>query len=159
MTNFTNKLMSEGIMQTNGLGYERWDTLAENFEAMEQSAEGMENLMKKVWYTNTYTTPAESENFFISEFASSNRPAETIYRNGCVWQDEAFQQSVQNSKNLFNDKANWHTPETTLWYTTHTSVYDLSAKELNVLVHEGLDGQDGFYNVKFDDHFAKPLAK
>lgn len=159
MTNFTNKLMSEGIIQTNGIGYERWDTLAENFEAMEQSAEGMENLMKKVWYTNTYTAPAESENFFISEFASSNRPAATIYRNGCVWQDEAFLKSVQNSKDNFSDESQWHTAETTLWYTTHTSVYDLAAKELNVLVHEGLDGQEGFYNVKFDDHFNKPLAK
>lgn len=56
MTNFTNKVKDEaGLIQPSGAGYERWDVLHDNYAAAEESFEGIQELMKKVWYTQTYT--------------------------------------------------------------------------------------------------------
>lgn len=162
MTNFTNHLMDqkEGagqIIQDHGAGYERWDILKRAYPAAEESFDGIEQMMKSVWYSNTYTKAAKDPDFFLSEYASAERPASTLYNHPEVWDDEAFLETVKKAHANYDDKSQWHTDSTSLWYTTHTSMYQLSTRTLKVLVHEGMDQQKEFYTVSFDDHFEKPL--
>ena len=159
MTNFTNKLMADcQLIQNNGIGYERWDILAGAYPEAEESFEGMANLMKKVWYTTFYKGDPQSENYLTGEFASSARPASTLYRNEEFKQTEEFAQLAANSKKDFENPENWHSDDTPLWYTTHTSVYNIATQELNILLHEGFDEQKEFMAFSLEDcHFAKPM--
>lgn len=161
MTNFNNSLMNPEftdtpLFQHDGMGYERWDVLAKNYD-MATSAEGTANLMSLVWYSNTYTKPMDSEDFFFTEYAVDSISAETLYKRGNeMWADEWFRNQVSDKKKEWDDKSLWHIPSTPLWYTTHTCVYDLAKKELSIKVHEGFDGMDKFHTVSFDTHFNKP---
>ena len=159
MTNFTNKLMADRqLIQNTGIGYERWDILAEAYPQAEESFEGMENLMKKVWYTTFYKGDPQSEYYLTGEFASPERPAFTLYRNEEFKQTEEFAQLSANSKKDFENPENWHSDDTPLWYTTHTSVYNIATQELRLILHEGFDEQKEFMPFSLtDSHFAKPM--
>lgn len=157
MTNFTNKIKAEGIIQDTGCGYERWDLLNESYASTPETFEGMQDLMKKVWYTKAYTTDPTTPGYWNTEFVSPEFKAQYIYNNDAVLKDQTYLNMLRENQAKFNDKSNWHTPESTLWYTTHTSVYDLSKRELHVLVHEGLDGMKDFYKADLNSTFAHPL--
>ena len=118
----------------------------------------MANLMKKVWYTTFYKGDPQSENYLTGEFASSERPASTLYRNDEFKQTEEFAQLTANSKKDFENPEYWHSDDTPLRYTTHTSVYNIATQELNILLHEGFDEQKEFMAFSLEDcHFAKPM--
>lgn len=158
MTNFTNKLMAdEGLIQNHGAGYERWDILRDNYDQTGESFEGMQNLMKKVWYSIAYTTPIGSKDFWLTDFATDEFPASKIYKNQATWNNDDFTAYIKHCQDTFADKSKWHHPETTLWYTTHTSVYSICDRQLEVLVHEGFDEQKTFFHIDFNTSFVKPL--
>lgn len=160
MTNFTNCLKEAGIMQINGIGYERWDILNDgytNYTDFPDNPRGMQKLMSEVWFSKYYTTPSDSEKCWFSECASDETPAKYLYNNPDMLKDPKVQDGLKKEAALFNDKANWYNDETTLWFSTHTSVYDIKAKKLHVLVHEGLDGMKSFYKASLKSKFAKPL--
>lgn len=158
MTNFTNKLMADkGLVQTSGCGYERWDILHDSYADTEESAQGMEELMRKAWYTKAYTSPVD-ENYWFSEFASPEFPATEMYHNPQYKDNKAYAAMVEEQKAMFADKANWHVPTSTLWYTTHSVVYDLKARSLRVMTHEGLDGQEEYFAASlWESKFEKPV--
>lgn len=81
MTNFTNALMKEGVMQITGMGYERWDILHDYYKYFDESFDGMESLMKLVWYSFTYTIQAGSRYMWLTEFSNPDFPAEKLYKN------------------------------------------------------------------------------
>lgn len=83
------------------------------------------------------------DGFLYSEFACPDFPATEMYHNPDYKNNKAYAEFIKEQKALFNDKANWHIPTSTLWYTTHTVVYDIAKRELRVMVHEGLDRSDG----------------
>lgn len=60
---------------------------------------------------------------------------------------------------MFKDTSTWFTDDCELWFTTHTSVYDIKSQNLHVLVHEGLNGMKDFYKASLSSKFAKPLAQ
>lgn len=157
MTNFTNRLYADGIMQKSGIGYERWDILAAGYPAAAESFEGIADLMKTVWYSNFYTTPAGDPNFFMTDLDGVH-PSWDVYHNAALWDDPEWLSYVARTKEKWNDPSFWHTDDTSLWYTTHTSVYSISGRELMVLTHEGLESQKEYYKVNFESTFAKPLA-
>lgn len=159
MTNFTNTLMKEAdLVQIKGIGYERFNVLKEAYANTEESFDGMLNLMKKVWYSNTYTAKIGSKDFWFTEYTSEKYHSPLLYQGAAIWQDSAFVAMVANAQKQFNDKTQWHTPETALWYTTHTSVYNLDKMEMRVLIHEGLEEQKTPYAANFKSKFAKPLS-
>lgn len=160
MTNFTNKLMADAqLIQTTGAGYERWDILSEAYPGTEESFEGMQNLMKKVWYSKFYLTDAKAPGFMMTEYVSPEYPATRLYGNEELQQSEEWAAIVAGLKEKFENKDNWHTADSPLWYSTHTSVYQLSTKELRLIVHEGYDGQDETLAFSLaDSHFVKPLS-
>gem|GEM_PF-6526984 len=67
--------------------------------------------------------------------------------------------NIEADVTAFNDTSLWYKDDCGSWFSTHTSVYDLSAHKLHILVHEGLSGMDSFFEVSFDTSFAKPLGK
>ena len=158
MTNFTNALMAEGVFQTTGIGYERWDVLNDYYSYFDESFEGMEKLMKLVWYSHTYTTQIGSGNMWLTEFANPELPAEKLYGNTEIQNVKAFRDYYMQLQEQWKDRSNWYNDATSLWFTTHTGIYDLSSKTLHVLVHEGDSGMKEFYEARLEDvHFAKPL--
>ena len=158
MTNFTNKLMSDAQkIQGHGMGYERWDTLVDNYEDAPDTFEGIEDLMKTVWYTKCYTEEMGSHNYMLTDFSSDKFPAYSLYKHYEYWDEEYLIQRMNHYKEVFADKENWHKADTPIWYTTHTSVYNLPTRELRVMTHEGYDEQQEFFSASFDINFAKPL--
>lgn len=159
MTNFSNALMFKaGTMQTSGAGYERWDILADNYDSAQESFEGMEQLMSNVWYSKSYTIPYDSHNFMITEYASPKYPAYYLYKHYEYTDDEFLVKEMDELRESFKDKSRWHQDDTKFWYTTHTSVYSISRREMRILTHEGLDGQNAYFEASLKgSHFAKPL--
>ena len=158
MTNFTNKLMADGLMQTSGAGYERWDTLAAAYGQDEASFESMHELMKKAWYTQLYTSDPTAPDHFMTEVASQKHPASVLYHNPEYRNSEEWAEIAAGLKKDYANPENWHSSDSPLWYTTHTSVYRISTRELHVILHEGLDEQKDFLAFSLaDSHFAKPL--
>lgn len=160
MTNFTNCLWKEGIMQINGLGYERFEMLYDNYNnyaAYPDNLEGMQNLMKQVWYTKAYTTPLSSPNFWYTEFSSDDIPARLLYHNSEIAQYPEIQAVMQLLNEGFMEGYKFYTDECVYWFSTHTSVYDIANRKMRVLVHEGRDGMRSFYEASLESHFAKPL--
>lgn len=162
MTNFNNTLLNPDYAQTPiyqhfGAGYERWDILAKNYKSV-NSAETMQKLMSRVWYTTAYTKDIDDPEFLHTEYATDTYSAEDMYLNHeKMLADPAYREFLEGAKAKFNDKSLWHVANSPLWYSTHTSVYDISARQLHLLVHEGLDGMKQTYVANFDTHFAKPL--
>ncbi|MDO5443519.1 MAG: hypothetical protein Q4G10_07595, partial [Bacteroidia bacterium] len=158
MTNFTNCLYAEGLIQKHACGIERWDILKENYASAPETFEGIQELMSKVWYSNAYTIDPSSRDFWFTDFSSDELPAAGLYKNYALCDSLEFCETMRGFQKKFADPAFWHTDDSPLWYTTHTSVYDMDSKTLHVLVHEGRDGQDGFYEAYLDNSsFAKPL--
>lgn len=159
MTNFNNYLWERGITQDHGIGYERFDLMMANYNDVPETAEGMETLMEKVWYTKSYTMNMDEPGFWTTEFTNDYYTAPEMYQHPEVLKDENFRKVVEKSIADYNDKSKWHTPTCGVWYTTHTSIYDLDSLSLRVKLHEGLDGMKSYYAVKFNDRFPNPLAK
>lgn len=159
MTNFTNKLMADKqMMQDGAQGYERYDVIKANYDATPATSEGMQDLMKKVWFSLSYTKDINDPGFFHTDNANNATiKASEVYNNPDVLKNEAFVKEVEKGKADFANKSLWHKKDCSLWYTTHTTVYDLEKREFKVLVHEGLDGQKEWYHVTFNHQFNKPL--
>ena len=161
MTNFTNCLREAGIMQTTGIGYERYDVLFNNYlntTDYPDSFEGMQKLMQQVWFTKTYTTPVDSRDLWLTEFSSEELPAGLLYQNYEFVQNPEVKAALEQGRSKFYDKSLWYVDETPLWFSTHTSVYNIIDHTLHVIVHEGLDDMKDYYQASLENsHFAKPL--
>lgn len=159
MTNFNNYLMQNGIIQDHGIGYERFDLLKDSYANTPESVEGMQGLMEKVWYTKSYTMGLDEPGYWATENPNPYFTASQMYMHPEVLEDERYQQVVNNNVADYNNRALWHTPECVVWYTTHTSIYDLTTRSLTVKLHEGIDGMKDYLTFAFDSSFPKPLAK
>ena len=166
MTNFNNALMARDvpIYQNSGCGYERFDLIKAQYPAADVEEDGMmaiEKMMKSVWYSNAYTKAIGADDFWFSEqYDASNEKfhAGNLYTKGKeMWNDPDFVAHVKEGQAKFNDRSLWHKTDCDLWYTTHTSIYDLKEKCVDVLVHEGLDGMKYYSETKFNVKFQKPL--
>ena len=158
MTNFSNCVYAKGLIQICASGLERWDIINANYASTPETFEGMEELMSKVWYTQTYTIDPSSRDFWLSECCAPSLPTSYLYKNYDLCDNEEFCNLVRQFLAGYYEPSNWHSDETSYWYTTHTSVYDLENKTLRVLVHEGLDEQKTYYEASLKkSKFAKPL--
>lgn len=160
MTNFNNALWHRGIMQYNGCGYERFELLYRNYLDTANFPDnflGMQRMMESVWYTNFYTTPIDSLDSWLTEAACSEIPAPLLYHNYQILRDPYVRNFIQSMIDDFNSRRTWHADDCPYWISTHTSIYDLSTRQLRVLVHEGLDGMKSYYHASLDSHFAHPI--
>lgn len=160
MTNFTNCLMEAGIMQINGIGYERFDVLKENYKNYAEypdNFKGMQKLMEQVWFSKTYTMSPTSDKLWLTEFANDIFPASYLYHNGNISSNPDFQAYMSSLREEYLQHTQWYTDDCTFWFSTHTSVYNILNRQMHVLVHEGLDGMDKYYEASLRSKFAKPL--
>lgn len=163
MTNFSNVLMADSKQQKKdspiqymAAGLERYDILFDNYDKAEISFKGMENLIKKVWYSHVFTDSVQSKNFLFTEYVGAENAdgeeiyrAEELYKNKELANDSAFASIVEHAHGLFADKSNWHVPDTKLWYTTHSVVYNLETRNFEIILHEGFDGIKDWLKVEF----------
>ena len=159
MTNFNNYLMQDGIIQDHGIGYERFDLLSDNYASTPETANGMQRLMEKVWYTKSYTMTLDEPGYWATENPNEYFTAPQMYNHPEILKDKRYQQVVDYNVADYNNRDNWHTPGCTVWYTTYTSIYNIATRSMSVKLHEGLDGMKEYLNFNFDQHFSKPLNK
>ena len=158
MTNFSNCVYAKGLVQICACGLERWDIINANYASTPETFEGMEELMSKVWYTQAYTIDPSSRDFWFTDWYDSGYSSAFMYKNYDLCDNEEFCNEMRAFLSDFDNPDNWHSDDSELWYTTHTSVYDLENKTLRVLVHEGLDEQKTYYEASLKkSKFAKPL--
>ncbi len=109
-------------------------------------------------FTNCFTIDPSSRDFWFTEWYDAGYSSAYMYKNYELCENDEFCNTVRRYLSAFNDPKYWHVDDSPLWYTTHTSVYDLKARTLRVLVHEGRDGQTQFYQASLDgSEFPKPL--
>lgn len=160
MTNFSNTLYADStnrVIQDHGAGYERYDVLCKGYAATAPTWEGMAKLMESVWYTKCYTIKNGDPNFWLTDNYNDQYLSSKMYGNMDMWNDKGFVHYVDSLKGMFNDKSNWHTATSTLWYTVHTCIYDLAKRELHIKVSEGLDGQKDYYTCSINSTFPRPF--
>lgn len=159
MTNFTNALYAKGIMQYYGIGYERFDVLKANYAATPASMDGMGQLMKKVWFSKAYTTPIDSPDLWLGEYVNEVYPSWDLYPSHDLLERESLRVYLQGELNMWNVPNNWYTDNTPLWFTVHTSIYDLGARKLQMMPHEGRGAQKSFIEFSLSSRFNKPCIK
>lgn len=157
ITNFSNVCMEKDVWQDHGEGYERFNVLRNPYNDTEESFDGMESLMHKVWYSQYYTLPHTYPEFWSSEAALGLYPTWEVYSNPDIWDDPDFVESVLFEKSLWDDKSNWFTDDTWLWFTVHNSIYNISEKRMEVIVHEGMFDMKDYRSFGLDCSFNKPL--
>lgn len=133
MTNFLVNKLPEYTPHADGI--ERYNIIAGNYDEGGKSMEGMYNLLKSVRFSQCYdpeTTP-----FWKSEFTGE----ETGRTSSCsveeVLADPQVQKNIENFKNF--KETGRYTKEMGLWFTTHTSVYDIANKKLLLSIRENYD--------------------
>lgn len=158
MTNFTNALYNQYMIQPHGIGYERYDILRYAYSDTEESFNGMEGLMQKVWYSNTYTKEVGAADFWATELCNDLYGSDFLYGNQNLWNYPIYCKLVADLKSMWKKPEYWYTDDTPLWFTVHTSVYDIQKRKLEVLAHERFGEQQDFISFNLDSHFAKPLS-
>lgn len=153
MTNFSNYLMNNGgNVQSHGAGYERWNTLARNYNA------DPKDLARMVFYSRMYSTDYNDPNYFWSEWATDEYPAQLLIE----WRDNPQSRTGEKWENwvaYYNEckaKYDWRTQgwdndhSRGSWFTGHSSIWDLKNKSLVLDIEE----QDKFAaKINFDGTF------
>ena len=116
-----------------GIGHERYDILKAHYDEG-ASADGMESLMKRVWYSNAYSSKADP--IWYSDGLS----------DGCgfTWDDikSGDYQDVMDEMILEGEKAYVSVDyqkalrDGSVWYTTHSIVYDLENQTMSLICQE-----------------------
>lgn len=154
MTNFSNNLWKDGILDREGIGYERWDILHDNYACdQEPSVDSMFNLMQQVWFSNAYTnscTLEDHSDFWFSELADSSISITKLYKKGDEYiKDPADRPSIDDFINTWNDATQWFSDDTELWFTVHTSIYNLHDRQLSITPHEGRMTRDSQRPIRY----------
>lgn len=141
--NFSSYLFSKGIIQDEGMGYERYELMAELYEKEENTIDGLQRLLKSVSMSEKYRRDISDRLFFATDYMWSESPsgrhftATELYR-GNAKQNPDFHAIVNLEKSRFYDKS--LRPEgCKLLVTVYTTVYDLENKSLHLLYKEGTD--------------------
>ena len=115
-----------------GIGHERYELLKAHLDEG-TSVEGMHNLMKRVWYSNAYSTKADPLwytdgledgcGFTWSDIKAGNveKAYEVIVESEAKYRSVEYQKSIRTAEE---------------WYTTHSIVYDLEARTLSLIAQE-----------------------
>lgn len=152
------------------MGVERFVTLREHYDEG-NTLEGMRNLMKRVQYSQTYSIETAEEtakgpSWWVSESCSGDLPFPTYVTNDGEEIDvdrslpqlyelfktdnEYFSQFVYENdmewgQIVLADVDDFRYEYTGIWYTTHTAVYDIANRSLNLCVQEDYETP---YNFK-----------
>lgn len=164
ITNFSNCIYNpehRTNIQHGGTGYERFHCIKDYFITHSKDFD-MEQLMEEFHYSKFYheyyneVKSKDKKNYrFRSEFAFPNRglPADKLYPKLNTTVATAFVDSLDSicqgwPQGSSPDSIRKSGNDSTYWYTTHTSIYDLTRKNngddysFKVLIHEGYDEKE-----------------
>lgn len=160
MTNFGNSIYQAGIIQNYGCGYERYDEAVDIYDQVPATAEGMKQIMQKLWYSEGYTRQQGEDDFRYSDVIPDDVSYLELTRHPEWKTDYQYMIDViTDEQDRFIHRIGWHTDDCDLWYTTHTGVYDLNARSYQILLHEGIDASKEWKSFDMSATFAKPLAQ
>lgn len=143
MTNFSNNLKKQKKMDPLGVGYERYDIIKDKYPPIDfiPSMDKILEIMKSVWFSNAYTLPFSKDDydkFWLTELSNEYVSSDKLYHKGKeIVDNPLICDAINIYRGHWNDKNRWFRNNTDLWYTVHTSVYDLDNLTLFVLPHEG----------------------
>lgn len=115
-------------------GVERYDILNANYADGGKSMEGMHNLMKRVRFSLAYDPDVTP--FWKSEFHENGRFAWDAPLDS-VLAAPGVQSQIANFKHY--KETGEYKPEWKLWFTTHTSTYDIKDRKLWITIRENYD--------------------
>lgn len=136
MINFYLTDFDSNNLPKHAMGIERYNILKDNYN-YSTIKEGMVELMKKVFYSkayNLYTNP-----FWYSEFSGvycgidlTTENVGEYNLNVDLSKSGEYQTYLERIQELYKNQSR----NKLFWVTTHSSVYDLKNKTLNVIVQE-----------------------
>lgn len=115
-----------------GQGIERYALLQSNKE-MAIDAEGMFNLMKKVWYSQAYST--QTEPVWYSEYFDRNTGLSTeVVKAGLYSKFDSIRVAAEQRYQNINYQKSLRLGKD--WYTTHTTIYNLRERSFMLVAQE-----------------------
>lgn len=141
--NFSSYLFSKGIIQDEGMGYERYGQMAELYDKEDDSIDGVKRILKSVSMSEKYKRDISDRFFFATDYMWSESPSgrhftSTELYGGGAKQDPDFLETVNLEKSRYYDKS-LRSEGCKLLVTVYTTVYDLKNKRLHLLYKEGTD--------------------
>lgn len=117
-----------------GDGHERWNILEENYDEAVDLA-GMQKLMKRVWYSQTYDAATSPR--WYSEMADeeSGFTYQDVLNGNTSGLDSIFTLASENYGDI-NKQKSLRSAKNTNWYTTHSIVYDIEKKTMALIAQE-----------------------
>ncbi|MCQ2285543.1 MAG: linear amide C-N hydrolase [Bacteroidales bacterium] len=112
------------------IGTERFDILKAHYDEA-TTAEGMKNLMKRVWYSKGYTR--ETQPFWYSEFVTEKLVNEDIETGNLTEFDQVADAAIARYGSIEQQKKLRNGVD---WYTTHTAIYNLKELTLTLTAQE-----------------------
>ena len=115
-----------------GIGHERYQTLKKFYDEG-ATAEGMQALMSRVWYSKCYST--ETEPLWLSEALDHGCGFTwTDIKEGKI--DEAMVITMRDAQNYGSVEHQKDLRDGVNWYTTHSIVYDIENRTLSMIEQE-----------------------
>lgn len=108
-----------------GCGLERYNIINNELNNIDD-VDGMINLMKSLYYTNTYTANPNDETWYTEMVGVNNLTVAST--------PEMYQPIFEGTYNWFEHRSR---DTATTWHTVHTSVYDMASLTLTILNQEG----------------------
>lgn len=149
LTNFSNYLLKNyGTIQSHGIGYERFDLLQANYNSAT-----LEDLARMVFGSKMYSEDYSVPNYFWTEWTNEQFSAEQLItwrdhpetRTGTLWNE------FVNAYNFGHANYDWHILDydydysRNLWYTSHSSIWNLANKTLLLDIDE-----QGLFSISFN---------
>ena len=139
MTNFSNVLAKEGIIQSHGAGYERFNTLKKNYSVLTP-----QELAESVFYSKMYSSDYNDPDYTWTEWVSDQFPAQQLMewrdnaesRTGELW--DAFFELYEDCQAKYDWRKFGYDYDRTRgsWFTAHSSIWDIENKTLTLDIEE-----------------------
>lgn len=159
MTNFSNLLWSQQKYDRLGIGYERFEKLSKLYKDLDKTRFTYIDIlqsMQKVWFSNSYTIPIHSNEFWMTELSSDLITSKYLHNNNKIANCPFFETMLTQYTDNWKDEDLWFKSNSNLWFTVHTSVYDIKNRILYIMPHEGSkkkptdSSNDIFYKFQLD---------
>ncbi len=116
-----------------GIGHERYDILKTHYDEG-ATEKGMESLMKRVWYSNAYSTKPDP--VWYSEGLSEGCGFTWDDIKSGIYEDEFFAMMLEEEKAYKSVDFQKTVRDGSYWYTTHSIVYDLENLTMSLICQE-----------------------
>lgn len=115
-----------------GIGHERYEILKAHYDEG-TSVDGMHQLMKRVWYSNAYSSKVDPL-WYTDTLEEGCGYTWTDIRSGNV--EKAYESLLKDEAQYGSIDIQKQKRDAVNWYTTHSIVYDLESKTMSLIAQE-----------------------